>query len=242
MGTMPEVLIECSNAMETMHLFEEDKESIFVMLNPIAQTYEVTLEIIQIIDDWIKIDISSKKYGDISKFITASKQLLPNKLIATSNIITHIIERLSKIDRKITFAESATGGLLSYYFTKENGASKVLDGALVTYADRTKENWLAIDHAILQEYSAISNETVTQMSDGALHVSNADYALAISGIAGDGGGTQERPVGTIHISIRTKDSHKEVELSLKGDRNYIQHQSVLEAIKQLLLIDKKVFF
>jgi nicotinamide-nucleotide amidase len=80
------------------------------------------------------------------------------------------------------------------------------------------------------------------MSEGALNVSSADYAISISGIAGDGGGTKYKPVGTIHIGVRSKTEHKEIRLNLSGDRNYIQHQSVLFAIKMLLLMDKEMFF
>jgi nicotinamide-nucleotide amidase len=80
------------------------------------------------------------------------------------------------------------------------------------------------------------------MSDGALNVSGADYAISISGIAGDSGGTPQKPVGTVYIGVRSKTEHRQEHLSLHGDRNYIQHQSVLFAIKMLLLIDKEIFF
>ncbi|MDD3506195.1 MAG: CinA family protein, partial [Sulfurimonas sp.] len=87
-----------------------------------------------------------------------------------------------------------------------------------------------------------SNEVVLEMSEGVLNVSNADYAISISGIAGDGGGTALKPVGTVYISVRSKTKHIENRLNLSGDRNYIQHQSVLFAIKMLLLMDKEMFF
>jgi len=204
--------------------------------------YDVEINILTLVDGWLQVDITSKKYGNLSKFINSSKQLLPTKLIATNNIVTYIIERLSKSAKKITFAESCTGGLLSYYFTKENGASKVLDGSLVTYSNDLKENWLAVEHAIIQEDGAVSSRVVEEMTEGALNVSSADYALSVSGIAGDGGGTQLKPVGTVYIGARSKDIHKEVHLKLNGDRNYIQHQSALYAIKMLINIDKEVFF
>jgi len=239
---MPIILMHSHRSNATIHVFEESKETLFAILNPIAQTYEVNISVTKKIDGWLRIDISSNKYGEISKFIDSAKQLLPRNLISSSNILVHIIEKLSAVNKKITFAESCSGGLLSYYFTKNNGASQVLDGSLITYANALKENWLAVDHELIEEEGAVSAKVVAQMSDGALNVSDADYALSISGIAGDGGGTELKPVGTVYVGVRSKEQSKEVHLQLQGDRNYVQEQSVLYAIKMLLLIDKDTFF
>jgi len=239
---MPEVLMQTDKLNETIHVFDEPKETLIAILNPIAQTYEVNITVTKKIEGWLRVDISSNKYGDISKFIDSAKQLLPKNLIAATNILDHIIEKLSTADKKISFAESCTGGLLSYYFTKNNGASKILDGSLITYSNSLKENWLAVDHNIIEEEGAVSDKVVAQMSEGALNVSDADFSISVSGIAGDGGGTELKPVGTVYIGVRTKTQHKEVHLKLEGDRNYVQKQSVLHAIKMLLIIDKSVFF
>jgi len=239
---LPEILIQIANTKATIHVFDEDREDLVSILNPIAQTYEVNFGVTTYVDGWLRVDISSKKYGDISKFIHAAKTLLPKKLIASSNIIEYIIETLSLQRKKITFAESCTGGLLAYYFTKHNGASKILDGSLVTYSNALKENWLAVSHEILENFGAVSSEVVLEMSEGALNVSQADYALAISGIAGDSGGTKFKPVGTVYIGVRSKEKHLEKHLYFEGDRNYVQHQSALMAIKMLLLLDKETFF
>lgn len=242
MQEMPEILLHFEENKAVIHVFDQSKEATYASLNPIAQTYDVNIDIIVLIDGWLRIDIVSKKYGNISKFINSAKQLLPQNLIPASNITGYIIETLSKNQKKLTFAESCSGGLLSYYFTKENGASKILDGSLVTYSNTIKENWLAVEHDSLEEFGAVSNEVVQQMSDGALNVSNADYALSISGIAGDTGGTEFKPVGTVHIGASSKTHNAHMHLKLDGDRNYVQQQSVLFAIKMLILIDKETFF
>jgi len=242
MQELPSILIQKIESQASIHIFEEDCDYLKDMLIPIAQTYDVSIDIVNIIDGWAKVNISSKKYGDISKFIGVAKSNFTSKIIASSSIINYIIEKLSHNNKKITFAESCTGGLLSYYFTKNNGASNILDGSLVTYSNGIKENWLAVESDVLKEYGAVSAQVVHQMSEGALNVSEADYALSISGIAGDGGGTIEKPVGTVFIGIRSKSNHKEVHLNLSGDRNYIQYQSVLYSVKMLLLIDKELFF
>lgn len=242
MQRVPEILLDFEESSATLHLFEEDKESALAMLSPIAQMYDLKIEAVNLIDGWLRVDIRSKKYGNISKFIASAKQLLPNKIIAATNITTYIIEKLSSKGKKITFAESCTGGLLSYYFTKNNGASKIFDGSLVTYSNRIKENWLGVNSKTLEEYGAVSSEVVSEMSEGALNVSEADYSISISGVAGEGGGTKYKPVGTIYISVRSKTKYIESRLNLNGDRNYIQHQSVLFAIKMLLLVDREMFF
>jgi len=239
---LPQILMQTLDTKATIHVFDEDKDDLVSILNPIAQTYEVSFGVTSYVDGWLRIDITSKRYGDISKFIHAAKKLLPKKLIASANIIEYIIERLSSVNKKLTFAESCTGGLLAYYFTKHNGASKILDGSLVTYSNALKENWLAVSHEVLENFGAVSAEVVSEMSEGALNVSEADYALSISGIAGDTGGTELKPVGTVYIGVRSKNIHTEKHCHFNGDRNYVQHQSALMAIKMLLLIDKETFF
>jgi len=240
--SIPQVLIQTVATEATVHVFEEQKEDLISILNPLAQTYEVNFGVSSYVEGWLRVDINSNRYGDISKFIHAAKNLLPKKLIASADIVEYIIEKLSREGKKVSFAESCTGGLLSYYFTKHNGASKILDGSLVTYSNSLKENWLAVEHATLQREGAVSSAVVNEMSEGALNVSDADYALSVSGIAGDTGGTELKPVGTVYIGARSKTEHTEKHLHFNGDRNYVQHQSAMMAIKMLLLIDKETFF
>jgi len=242
MQKLPQLLLHFEDSKSVLHLFEEDKETAIALLSPIAQTYDVNIDVVCLVDGWLRIDVRSKKYGNISKFLHSSKQLLPNKLIAAKNIVTYIIEVLSRHKKTLSFAESCSGGLLSYFFTKNNGASKILNGTLITYSNELKENWLGVANETLVDNGAVSAEVVKEMSDGVLSVSNADYSLSISGIAGDEGGSIEKPVGTVYISSRTKTDHKELRLQLNGDRNYVQEQSVLFAVKMLILSDKNIFF
>jgi len=244
MKNMPEILMKNinKNKNKKIYLFEEDRESAILLLQPIAQTYDVDIDIVEMIKGWLVINIISKKYGNITKFLSSSKKLLTKKIIDTDDLAYYIIDVLSKNNKKITFAESCTGGLLSYFFTSTNGASKILDGSLITYSNDLKENWLAVGKNSLEKYGAVSDVVVKEMSEGALDVSHADYSLSVSGIAGDGGATEGKPVGTVYVGIRSKDKHEEIKLNLNGDRNYVQYQSVLYAVKYLLLIDKDMFF
>ncbi|NPA60298.1 MAG: CinA family protein [Epsilonproteobacteria bacterium] len=242
MQYMPNILMKSEQNIATIHLFEYSKDATINVLNPLAQTFDLSIDVVTIIDGWVRVEIVSSKYGDISKFIKSAKELLPQNLIDKSNIVLYITQRLLKAQKKITFAESCSGGLLSYYFIKENGVSSIIDGSLVTYSDHIKENWLAVNEKTLKDFGAVSSEVVLEMSEGALNVSGADYALSISGIAGDSGGSELKPVGTVYVSASSKTHQSQMHLKLDGDRNYIQKQSVLFAIKMLVLIDKKMFF
>ena len=239
---LPLIILEDEKKSAILHVFDEDAPGVKILLEPLATSFDVKLDFTTIIDGWIEVSVKSKKYGNISQFINSAKQLLSHKLIATSNIIGYIIEKLSHNNKKITFAESCSGGLLAYFFTKESGASNVFEGSLVTYSNILKSNWLAVDDEILEKNGAVSLEVVKEMSEGALNVSYADYALAISGIAGPDGATDDKPVGTICLSARSKYSEKHEKIQLFGDRNYIQEQSAFYAIKMLLLLDKELFF
>ncbi|WP_373072740.1 CinA family protein [Sulfurimonas sp.] len=243
MQKFPKLLLDSEDSKEVLNIFGEDEESLRAILNPVAQTYDLRLDIFTIIDGWIQVNVSSKKFGEISKFIPSASKLLPYKIIQTDDMATYIIEKLTQFDKKITFAESCTGGLLSYFFTSRNGASNILDGSLVTYSNEIKANWLAVEEATLEEFGAVSSVVVKEMAEGALNVSEADFALSISGIAGDTGGTVDKPVGTVFVGLKTKDGFsKEEYLFLSGDRNYVQNQSVLHAVKILLLSSKDIFF
>ena len=239
---LPPVLIEEEHSDAIIHIFDESVETLQSLLHPIAQTYEVQFELITLVDGWQKVVISSKRYGEITNFVSAAKKLLPNNVIDAPDVMEYMIEKLASLGKKITFAESCTGGLLSYFLTKHNGASKILDGSLVTYSNILKDNWLAVSEESLQNYGAVSAEVVAEMSEGALNVSHADYAIAVSGIAGDTGGTPQKPVGTVYIGVRSHNDHKEEHLHFQGDRNFVQNQSVLYAVKMLLLLDRESFF
>ncbi len=236
------VLIQHEDKSAQIHIFDETLESARLLLEPLAQTYDVTLNFTRLIDGWIALTVLSRKFGNISKFIGSAKTLLHNHIITASDIAAYIIDTLASHQKKLTFAESCTGGLLAAYLTKKSGASAVFDGSLVTYSNALKSNWLAVDDAILERHGAVSAEVVSEMSEGALNVSYADYAIAVSGIAGPDGGSDEKPVGTVFIGVRSKADVDIKELHINGDRNYIQEQSVLHAVKMLLLLDRPLFF
>lgn len=239
---LPAILISNEIRFAHIQLFDIDAETAQALLTPLAQTYEVKLHFSDLVQEWVLLNIESKKYGHIAQFISSAKSLLNNKIIPASNIGAFIIEKLSHAGKKVTIAESCTGGLIASFITRQSGSSTVFDGSLVTYSNRLKSNWLAVDTSILEKNGAVSEEVVNEMSEGALNVSDADYAISVSGIAGPDGGNQEKPVGTVYICVRSRHKIQTQKMQLKGDRNYIQDQSALYAIKMLLTLDKELFF
>ncbi len=239
---LPPILIDDENRSGWIHVFNEELSSVTALLEPLAQNFDVKIESSELLEGWVKVKITARKHGNMAQFIASSKGLLHHKVIAASNISAYIIEKLSKKHKKISFAESCSGGSLAYYFTSQNGASSVYEGSLITYDNTLKANWLAVDDESLEIHGAVSADVVNQMSEGALNVSYADFALAISGVAGPTGGSDLKPVGTVYISARTKTLVHTERFHFEGDRNYIQEQSVLMAIKMLLNIDREMFF
>lgn len=242
MQKLPTLLLESEQSGAIIHIFDEDESAINALMSSMAQTYDVKIELTTIIEGWVMINAIDNKYGNLSKFIAYVKSVFVKKSIVSPCISKHIIDKLSEHNKTIAFAESCTGGLLSYFFTKQNGASKVFNGSLVTYSNAMKENWLGVESATLKEYGAVSAEVVMQMSDGAMSVSSADFTISISGIAGESGGSEYKPVGTVFVGLKSKKEHIELRLNLQGDRSYIQSQSVLFAVKSLIVTNKEIFF
>jgi nicotinamide-nucleotide amidase len=240
--TLPPILIDDESRLATIHLFNEELLSAQTLLEPLAQNFDVRLEFSQLVEGWIKIRIHTRRHGNLSQFIASAKGLMHHKVISASNMAAFIIERLSHHKKKLSFAESCSGGSLAHFFTAHSGSSAIFDGSLITYSNTLKANWLAVEDESLEAFGAVSAEVVLEMSEGAMNVSYADFALAISGIAGPTGGSDAKPVGTVYISARSKTSVHTERFHFEGDRNYIQEQSVLMAVKMLLNIDRELFF
>ncbi|MDY4450909.1 MAG: CinA family protein, partial [Campylobacter sp.] len=154
--------------------------------------------------------------------------------IKGDNIAEFIVSNLKAKGLNLSFAESCTAGLVAAKLGSISGASEVFSGSLVTYSNHIKNVWLGVDEAVLKTKGAVSSQCVAQMAKGALNMSGADFAIAISGIAGPGGGSREKPVGLVYIAV-ANDEHCEVrECHFSGDRDYIREQSALRAYSLLL--------
>ncbi len=115
-----------------------------------------------------------------------------------------LVDLLTERGETIATAESCTGGEIASTITNMPGSSKVLLSGFVTYSNEAKASVLGVDPELIREHGAVSGPVVEQMAEGCLQVSGADYAVAVSGIAGPGGGSEEKPVGTVYLGIASQ--------------------------------------
>lgn len=134
----------------------------------------------------------------------------------------YMVQLLAGRREKIALAESCTGGQMAALLTQVPGASQVFDAGFITYSNRIKHDILAVDNETLETVGAVSEEVVLQMASGALRRSGADYAVAVSGIAGPDGGSADKPVGTVWIGWGTRDHLRAKRLHIGFPRQLFQ--------------------
>jgi nicotinamide-nucleotide amidase len=156
--------------------------------------------------------------------------MFPDELIMAARLLLADAE-----DRrlKIATAESCTGGLLAGCLTEIAGSSKVFERGFVTYSNRAKEDMLGVPGDLIADTGAVSESVVRMMAEGALRESRANLAVAITGVAGPGGGTALKPVGLVHIAVARENRSILHEMHNFGDvgREEIRLQAVQKAIE-----------
>ena len=134
----------------------------------------------------------------------------------------------------VSFAESCTGGLLSSMITSHAGISDVYLGAVVAYSNAMKENLLGVPSHLFRSVGAVSVSVAREMARGARDQIGSDWAVSITGIAGPGGGTPEKPVGTVCFAVVGPGVDRAVDMHFAGGRQVIQEASALYALELLL--------
>ncbi len=161
--------------------------------------------------------------------------LLPEDI---DTLARKVVEANTKAGRKIALAESCTGGLVAAAITEIAGSSAVLDRGFVTYSNEAKMESLDVASDIIETFGAVSIACVWAMAQGALQNSNADVAVAISGVAGPGGGTDLKPVGTVVFARVRRNETGEPEGELKSfgnvSRAEVRRQATICALELLL--------
>jgi nicotinamide-nucleotide amidase len=160
--------------------------------------------------------------------------LLPEDVVALAR---RVVEENAAAGRKVAVAESCTGGLVAAAITEIAGSSAVLDRGYVTYSNEAKADALGVSPDIIDAFGAVSVACVYAMAQGALERSEADVAVAVSGIAGPDGGSEHKPVGTVVFARATRGSEKpeaESRLFDGEDRSGVRRQATLWALELLL--------
>lgn len=136
----------------------------------------------------------------------------------------------------IAVAESCTGGLIAACLTGIPGASNVVDRGFVTYTDRAKTELLGVANELIAAFGAVSEPVARKMAEGAIRHSHADVAVAVTGIAGPGGATPNKPVGTVHLAALRRDGKTVHEIHHFGDlgRAEVRAKAVAAALDLIL--------
>ena len=159
-------------------------------------------------------------------------------MISEHNVLKQVESLLEACKMKgltLTTAESCTGGLLAGALTEISGASEVVLGGFVTYSNDLKNKVLGVPQYMLDNYGAVSEEVAGAMAEGALEKSMASIAVSITGIAGPGGGTIEKPIGLVYIGLATIQGDTIIKKMEFGPqkRNVIREKSVESALEML---------
>jgi nicotinamide-nucleotide amidase len=145
-----------------------------------------------------------------------------------------LMRLLAKRKLTLALAESCTGGLIGHLLTEVPGMSAHLREGCVTYSNEAKVRRLRVPSATIRRFGAVSAETAAAMAEGALRTSRAGAALAVTGIAGPGGGTREKPVGLVFVAARVAGRTTVRELRLAGTRTMIKARAARLAIGELI--------
>jgi len=144
-----------------------------------------------------------------------------------------VARKLTAASLKLASAESCTGGMLGGLITSVPGSSVFYVGGVVAYSDAIKKNWLGVEDRTLALHGAVSAEAAIAMARGARERARADLALAITGVAGPGGGSPGKPVGLVHIALATASGETERRLDIPGERASIRLRSCRAALDLL---------
>ncbi len=136
---------------------------------------------------------------------------------------------------RIVTAESCTGGMIAAAMTDRSGSSSIFERGFVTYSNEAKIEELGVSPDTIKQYGAVSENTASEMASGALSHSHADIAVSVTGIAGPGGGSDEKPVGLVFIGIARQNQPPQVFKHIfKGDRAAIRQQTLEQALTHII--------
>ncbi len=174
------------------------------------------------------------------RLIQALKRDLRSKLkealysFSEESLEAYLAKRLIQKRKTVAVAESCTGGLLSKRLTDTSGASAYFLGSIIAYQNHVKEKFLSVPHQILKTYGAVSGETALQMARSARDRFKSDFGISVTGIAGPGGGSSQKPVGLVWIALAAQKNRKMVrKFNFVGDRTRIRRLATERALWML---------
>lgn len=239
---LPQILTPCEQNSRIFYIFGYGLNYVKTRIEPLLKTYDISVVLSQFNEFLICIKAKENKFYGLNDFLDGVKKIFDNFVIDSENFIEFIARKLIQNNLKITFAESCTAGLISAKFGEISGVSEIFEGSLITYSQNAKNAWLGVSDEILANFGVYSKECVSEMIDGILKLSKADFAIAVSGVAGpfDDG---EIPAGTVFVGVGDKNGEKIVEkFQIHGDRNFVRNECVNIAFCLLLRLKTELFF
>lgn len=202
--------------------------------NPTIATYAKTGEV------HLRVTAKAKNEDEAKKLLKPVVKEIKNRfgdyIYSTKENETlemAVVKLLDKYELTVTTAESCTGGLLAGRIVNVPGASDVFREGFVTYSNKAKRKILDVGKGTLKKYGAVSEQTAKEMATGGVFATDADACVAVTGIAGPDGGTDEKPVGLVYIATYMKDRVSVEHYQFKGDRAKVREQSVVKALDLL---------
>jgi nicotinamide-nucleotide amidase len=166
-------------------------------------------------------DLAARLRSELERYVFAEDE---------RPIEEHVLELCRERGLSLAAAESCTGGLVAARLTSVPGASDVFRGSVVAYDDLVKQRELDVPEELLRRHGAVSAEVAEAMAEGARARLNADVAVAVTGIAGPGGGTPEKPVGLVFLHAVGPDGGRAVQFQLPGERDWIRSRATAAAL------------
>lgn len=151
----------------------------------------------------------------------------------TENLEDTVVKLMQKHNLVLSTAESCTGGLLTGKIVNVSGASSVLGEGFITYSNEAKQKYLGVKQKTLEHYGAVSEETALEMANGLIKTTGSDVSVAITGIAGPDGGTEEKPAGTVYVSCSVNNNTRVKKYNFSGNRQKIRDYAVINALNFL---------
>lgn len=199
--------------------------------NPTIATYAKTGEV----DIRVTASASTEKEAKklVKPVVEKIKERLKEAVFTTNEDVTleeEVVRLLDKYELTLVTAESCTGGLLGGRLVNVPGVSDVYKAGFITYSNKAKRKYLDVSKNTLKKYGAVSKETAKEMAKGGVFQTDADICVAITGLAGPQGATDEKPVGLVYIACYIDDKVQVKEYHFKGNRNKVREQAVVRAL------------
>lgn len=158
-----------------------------------------------------------------------------------SKLASELVDKLIINKYTITTAESCTGGMVASAIVDVPGASSVFNEGHITYSNEAKMKYLGVKPETLEEYSAVSKETAFAMAMGVSELAKSNVSLAITGLAGPDGGTDEKPVGLVYMACKLNDRIRVEQKIFQGNRTFVREEATKYVLTMAIeMLDKKV--